>query len=209
MSRSQPFFAMRLLNFALVLILLGCCLMACKDTTEAVTETDEYGNTVTYNRDKETYGREGLYRVTSPDGTRMEEAQYVANTLSGLRILYHENGDTNIVETYVGDAFDGPYRVYGENGQLRQVGQYAKNEMTGEWRTFYANGQLKEAVQFANNQENGPFIEYHENGNLAAEGQYLDGDHEHGELKVYDENGELQRRMECERGRCTTVWRAE
>ena len=51
-------------------------------------------------------------------------------------------------------------------------------------------------------------MEYFRNGNLKAEGSYLDGDNEHGLLKLYDETGRLIRKMECEQGVCRTFWRA-
>ena len=81
--------------------------------------------------------------------------------------------------------------------------------MTGKWKGYYDNGALKEEVIFVNNQENGPFIEYYPNGKLKAEGTYLEGDYEQGELKLYNESGELIRRMNCEKGVCKTVWKAE
>ena len=105
--------------------------------------------------------------------------------------------------------FTGEYRLYHDNGELKQKGTYRNNAMTGPWETYYDNGQLKERVQFEGNMENGPFIEYHRNGKLAAEGAYKEGDYEHGELKIYNENGELIRSMLCDNGRCQTTWSAE
>ena len=61
----------------------------------------------------------------------------------------------------------------------------------------------------------GPFKEYHENGNLKTEGSYNGTDPdtdfalEHGELKKYDENGEHYQTMNCDNGRCTTIWKKE
>jgi len=51
-------------------------------------------------------------------------------------------------------------------------------------------------------------VEYHPNGSLKAEGQYLNGDFEQGELKLYDETGRLVRIMDCEQGVCRTRWQA-
>lgn len=63
-----------------------------------------------------------------------------------------------------------------------------------------------EEVMFADNEENGPFTEYHKNGSLKAEGNYLNGDNEHGLLKLYNEEGELVRKMQCDSGICQTTW---
>ena len=45
--------------------------------------------------------------------------------------------------------------------------------------------------------------------NSKAEGTYIDGDNEQGELKLYDEQGELEKIMQCERGICHTTWKKE
>ncbi|NBC06267.1 MAG: hypothetical protein GVY26_03635 [Bacteroidetes bacterium] len=192
----------QLLTISALLLLFS----ACKSKMEQVEHVDNYGYTEKYTRDKETYAKEGLYQQFDEKDRLLEEAQYKNDTLHGMRILYYEQGDTQIVEHYQYGRFEGPYRTYYEGGALEQEGQYVDNEMTGYWKRYYENGQLMEKVQFENNIENGPFIEYYENGALKAEGAYLDGDNEHGLLKLYDESGELIRKMECERGICRTVW---
>ena len=181
----------------------------CDNGLETVTETDEYGNSVQFTRRKTDFAREGWYTVSNPAGQVIEAAQYLNDTLNGQRILFYDNGDTSVVENYQNGGFEGPYRRFYETGTLKQVGQYVDNLMEGFWQSYHENGQLKEKVQFHNNDENGAFIEYHSNGKLAAEGTYLEGDNEDGELKIYDENGELLRKMTCNRGRCQTIWSAE
>ncbi|RMF04031.1 MAG: toxin-antitoxin system YwqK family antitoxin [Bacteroidetes bacterium] len=195
-----------------VLAFVGTCLLlsgCSQPRTEKVERTDEYGYLESYERRLEDFAKEGLYRKMKPDGTVVEEAYYRHDTLHGIRILYHDNGDTSVVEHYHAGRFDGPYRRYHENGKLQQVGQYEDNALAGVWTTYYANGQVREVVNFANNQENGPFVEYYPNGQLKAEGQYLDGDNEDGELKLYNEAGKLVRIMDCDKGRCKTRWKAE
>lgn len=179
---------------------------ACKSKMEQVEHVNSYGYTEKYTRDKETYAKEGLYQQYDEQKRLIEEAQYTNDTLHGMRVLYHEQGDTQIVEHYQYGRFEGPYRTYYERGALQQEGQYADNEMVGVWKRYYQNGQLMEKVKFENNVENGPFEEYYENGNLKAEGTYLNGDNEHGLLKLYDEKGELMRKMKCDRGVCHTEW---
>jgi antitoxin component YwqK of YwqJK toxin-antitoxin module len=174
-----------------------------------VTEQDEFGNTITYKQRKVDAARQGSAQIVNQIGQVIEMANYDADTLNGQRVIFYVTGDTNIVETYRMGLFEGPYRMYYENGTLKQEGQYLNNELVGAWRAYHDNGQLKEEVLFENNEENGPFVEYHANGKLAAEGSYLDGDNEHGELKIYDEEGGLLRTMMCDRGRCQTTWSAE
>ncbi len=191
----------------LVLALLS--LAACRTKVEKVEAVDAYGYTERYTRDPEDYARQGRYQKLDSAGQLVEEANFVDDTLHGLRALYFENGDTQIVEHYQMGIFDGPYRVYYPEGSLQLEGQYSQNEMKGDWLKYYPNGQLMERVRFEGNLENGPFVEYHENGNLKAEGTYRNGDKEHGELRLYDENGTLERKMDCENGICRTTWKRE
>ncbi|MEN0005817.1 MAG: toxin-antitoxin system YwqK family antitoxin [Bacteroidota bacterium] len=168
-----------------------------------------YGYTEKYTRLPDDYAKQGLYQKFSEQGLLMETAYYERDTLNGPRVVFSIKGDTQIVEHYNMGIFDGAYELFYENGQLELKGQYTANAMAGEWRRYYDNGQLSEIVQFRDNEENGPFIEYYENGNLKAEGSYLNGDNEHGELKLYDEEGKLVRIMNCNQGVCRTQWAAE
>lgn len=176
---------------------------------EVMEQKNEFGHVEKIQRRIADGTRHGRYLRTTPEGAVLEEAYYRNDTLDGLRILYFTEGDTLSVETYDMGVFEGAFRQYYESGQLQIKGMYVDNEMTGKWRQYYENGQLMEVVSFEANQENGPFIEYHPNGALKAEGNYLDGDYEHGLLKLYDEQGMLVRKMNCEKGVCRTIWQVE
>lgn len=196
----------RILFFATLISLIT---FGCKSNVETVENTDADGYVERYERRKSDYAKEGKYVMLDPQGRLLEEAQYTNDTLNGYRVIYFENGDTQIVEKYEMGRFSGFYKIFHPNGQEKLVGQYQNNKMTGKWKAYYENGQLKEVVTFRDNEENGPFIEYHPNGNLKAEGTYLNGDFEQGELKLYDEDGKHIRTMMCERGVCRTTWEAE
>lgn len=196
------------LAFFLLLFTLAACQSG--PEVEDVETTDDYGYTERYQRRVENSAREGKYRRYDPQGQLIEEVDYVNDTIHGLRVLYYPaTQDTHIVESYAGGQFEGDYRLYYDDGTPHQAGQYAGNEMTGEWKSWYPNGQLMEVVYFEKNLESGPFREWHPNGQLKAEGTYRDGDNEHGELKLYDEQGELARIMECDMGTCRTTWSAD
>ncbi|PHN07387.1 toxin-antitoxin system YwqK family antitoxin [Flavilitoribacter nigricans] len=176
---------------------------------EVVEKTDAYGNTERFTRRLDNYAKEGKYSKMSPEGNLLETAEFYNDSLNGARVIYYENGDTQIVEHYEGGTFAGPYQAYYEGGQLELEGSYTANSMEGTWKRYYPSGQLMEEVSFQDNQENGPFVEYHENGKLKAEGYYKEGDNEHGLLKIYDETGELVKTMNCQHGVCRTVWEKE
>lgn len=191
------------LVFAAMLLLWHACRNPI--ALEEVTTRDEYGYTITYTKRKTDQAKEGWYRKYDTQNRKVEEAHYQNDRLDGLRILYYESGDTMSVETYRRGLFEGAFRAYHENGQLKTLGKYVNNAIEGEWLSYYPNGQLRESVIFRDGAENGPFKEYYPNGQLKAEGAYLDGDNEHGELKLYNEDGSLQRVMMCHRGVCRTI----
>ena len=141
-----------------------------------------------------------------PNGTLYEEATYKADTLEGKRTIYYKNGNPEIIENYKRGVLSGTYQTFYEEGGNDIVGEYDNGVMTGVWKRHYPSGQVMELVTFSDNLENGPFTEFHENGKLKAEGQYAGGNREQGLLKLYDENGELYKRMECDDGICRTVW---
>ncbi len=176
------------------------------DQLKQVKGEDVFGNKESYFVIAGTEERHGLFFRHSPEGTLVEEATFVRDTLNGQRTLYYAAGDTHIVETYDMGVFDGPYRSYYKNGRLQQKGLYVDNAMRGKWYQWYDDGTLKEVVTFEDNKENGPFTAYHPNGNIKARGNYKDGDNEHGLLELYDEAGNLIKKMDCKVGICRTIW---
>ncbi len=193
-----------------------CCLIvlaySCKSNSnrvETIENKDHDGYTERYQRRVSDYAKEGLYVKIDPQGKKVEEATYTSDTLHGWRILYYESGDTQVIENYRMGKFEGEYKIFYPDGQVKLTGRYVHNQMSGAWQGFYENGALKEVVTFERNQENGPFVEYYPNGKLKAEGTYLNGDYEHGELKLYDETGKHIKTMMCNKGVCQTTWEAE
>ncbi len=188
---------------------LCCYLMACSNPTELIETVDEDGSKVSYTRRTDNFGKQGLYTKWYKDGGKFEEAHYENDTLHGTRKLYYPNGQVQIVENYDMGQFKGAFQSFYENGQLQAEGEYVDNQIEGLWKGYYETGELKEELHFKNNEENGPFTEYYKNGNLKAEGAYLEGDNEHGLLKLYDETGTLVKKMNCDKGICFTTWEKE
>jgi antitoxin component YwqK of YwqJK toxin-antitoxin module len=197
------------MKYTLFALLSLTVLTACSDL-ERVEVKDANGVvTERYSRRKSDYAREGKFEKFSASGIKVQEANYANDLLEGQRTIFWDNGKPQYIEHYRGGQFEGVYQAFHENGKMKLEGHYVAGEMTGTWKGYYDNGQLKEVVNFEQNQENGPFTEYYPDGKLKAEGAYLDGDNEHGELKLYDSTGTLTRRMMCDRGICHTVWQAD
>lgn len=198
------------MNQYIVLAILSVSLLfsACSNIEKSKIEIkDEQGNVVEeYEIDLQDSAKDGSYKKFYADGQIYEEGFYEKGVLNGTRKLYYPSGKLQTEEVYSNGYFEGIWTSYWENGQKKLVGKYVDNAMEGEWKAFYDDGKLKEVVSFENNLENGPFIEYFPNQNIKAKGYYKDGDQEDGELLLYNENGELIKKMDCNLGLCKTTW---
>ncbi len=188
-----------------LLLLYIVILVSCQRRVEIREILDDAGNVLErFEVERETNLKNGLYERFS-DGVTVEQIQYRNDTIHGFRKLFYPSGTLEVLETYAHGTFHGLYQTFHENEQVEQDGQYHHGRMEGPWKKYYPSGQLMEIVEMHDNEENGPFVEYHENGHLKAEGNYLHGDNEHGILKLYDENGQLERTMQCNEGVCYTI----
>jgi len=191
-------------------LLLILFLVGCKNDFKIVSEKNEFGQNISYQIHKETGLKEGAYTLKDSTGVLLEEANYLNDTLHGERKIYTEQGVLEAIENYKDGTFEGSYQLFYPNGQIKFAAEYRDGVLAGEAKSYYEDGQLKETVAFKDNVENGPFLEYHPNGNLKAKGSYFSGNHsEHGPLELYDENGDLIKKMNCEKGVCRTSWTRE
>jgi antitoxin component YwqK of YwqJK toxin-antitoxin module len=120
------------------------------------------------------------------------------------------------IEHYQKGEYHGKYQKFYESGQLKIEQEFVDGAMQGFSLRYYPNGVLEEKVTIRDSEENGPFWEYYENGNLKTEGSYAPSEDasfsdnvslEQGELKEYDENGQLIRIADCNKGVCLTRWK--
>ncbi len=199
-------------NYTLFLAAIGFSLFlfSCRSNTLEVKVFDENGQLseqyVTLLPDSV---KHGTYKGFYPSGAVYEEARYAKGALVGERKLFHESGGMMTLETYKNGRLEGKYQTYYENGQIEIDRQYINNAIQKESKKYYESGELEEVVYFVDNLENGPFKEYYKNGHLKAVGTYKDGDQEHGLLELYNEQGELVRKMQCDLGICKTIWEKE
>ena len=185
-------------------------LIACSPKNKVTEVKNEDGAVIhRFSENVETGQKEGKSETFSNGGLLLETSSYKNGQLHGERTLYHENGEIQAIEQYENGAFKGRYQAFYENKQLELEGKYIDGKMDGAWKRYYDSGELMEIVNFVANEENGPFVEYYKNGQKKTEGSYLNGDNEHGELLMYTQNGELEKKMNCEKGICRTSWTKE
>jgi hypothetical protein len=155
----------------------------------------------------------GTYTSYDEEGRIFEKSQYKKGELNGLRTIFFTNGEVEIQENYEDGVMNGVYKSFYDNGNVNLVATYNNGKMEGIVKRYYSSGELMEEVTFVDNQENGPFKEYYKNGKVKWEGQYKDGDNEYGTINMFDESGELIKKMECGKYQgeyiCQTVWTVE
>ena len=149
---------------------------------------------------------DGVYEDKNANGIVTERGEIRNGVQDGKRYTYFADGKPRTEENFVNGSYEGTFKEFHQNGKLFQEGHYSHNAMNGIWKTYYDTGELKEEVTMVANNENGPFKEYHKNGKIKYEGTYKDGDHEDGEMKVYNEEGELIKKLDCKMGECNTIW---
>ena len=192
-------------RYITLMIMVSLLIVACSSTEIKEVYDDESGELIErYEIRKDNLKRHGFYERYR-EGKLIESANYMEDTLDGVRKIFTTEGSTLIEEEYTMGAYDGTYRKYYDSGELMLEGPYIDNKMEGKWTKYYPSGKIMEVVEMHDNAENGPFIEYYENGNLKAEGAYLDGDNEDGLLILYKEDGSIDRKMQCDKGICTTI----
>lgn len=195
-------------SLRLAIVMLALFQTFCKDSQlETVEKRDGEGLLERYQRRKTDFAKEGLYQIFSPDGALLEEAHYFNDTLDGERKYFYPNGSVESIEHFQKGEYHGKYQKFHENGQLKIEQEFVNGAMQGFSLRYYPSGVLEEKVTIRDNDENGPFWEYWENGKIKAEGYYIpsdDGPLEQGELREYDENGQLIRIADCNNGVCLT-----
>ena len=189
----------------------------CKEShLETVENRDNDGRLERYQRRKTDFAKEGLYQRFSPEGILLEEAHYLNDSLDGERKYFYPNGTVESIEHYRKGEYHGKYQKFYESGQLKIEQEFVDGAMQGFSLRYYPNGVLEEKVSIRDSEENGPFWEYYENGNLKTEGSYAPSEDasfsdnvslEQGELKEYDETGQLIRIADCNKGVCLTRWK--
>lgn len=194
----------QIIFLALTVLYVSSC-----SRVEKVEVKEDFGEIVQFERDKKSFAKQGKLTRKNADGILIEEAEYKNDTLHGQRKLFYPTGELETIETYDHGRFAGPYQSFYTNGQVKYAGEYSNNAMNGLWKFYYETGEIKEEVVFKDNAENGPFTEYYKNGKKKAEGNYLEGGNEHGLLSMYDEEGVLVKKMDCNKGRCNTTWTKE
>lgn len=185
----------------------------CTPNPIETTETkNDRGQLERWQRRKDNHLKEGLFQRFTPEGVLLEEAHFVADSLDGERKYFSSKGTLESIEHYQNNQIHGKFQAFYEDGKLKIEQDFVHGALNGFSIRYYPNGKVQEKVQLKDNVENGPFTEYYENGNLKTEGVYApdkDGEEglEQGELKEYNESGQLLRIADCKDGICLTRWK--
>lgn len=143
----------------------------------------------------------GLVHVTiyAPDGTIMEQGDYLNNFREGVYTEYHKNGflktscgyikgrkegqmitmnDRGQIEeraTYHQDVLHGAFVIY-KASRVKEKRYYYEGELEGEQQKFYPNGVLMEASNYKKGKRDGTSHWYDQEGKETITYTYKDGE---------------------------------
>lgn len=204
--RYQPLMKSLISVYSLLIFIL----LSCKDNPVTQEQVDpDSGFHTTYTVRKEDNVYHGPYHKTDSSGLLLERGNYIDGDLHGVREILFPDGKVKVRERYIKGQINDLYEYFFDNGQVELKGYYINGAMYGPWKKYDENGNLVEVVTMVNNEEMGPFTEYYPNGRVQAEGAYLHGPNEDGILNMFDESGELYKKMLCDSGICVTIWKKE
>jgi antitoxin component YwqK of YwqJK toxin-antitoxin module len=181
---------------------------------EIITIKNDSGKVVEeYQMDKIRKIKHGYEKIYYSNGKLMRECNYKMGQTEGKEIIYYDNGQIQSEIINNNNRRNGIFKHYYNDGKLEQEGIYKNDGIEGLLKVYYNNGNLKETLNFKNGEANGEFVEYNDNNSLKAKGSYLtnaEGNEiEHGLLELYDKNGKITSKMDCEMGACYTIWTIE
>ena len=146
----------------------------------------------------------GKFRKYDVKGALLLDANYLKGVLNGKYKEYDANGILLIDANYLDGSLEGNYTKRNNQNIIIEEVIYVNGKKNGIERTYFTNGKLESEVSCVNNKEHGVFKGYYENGKLHMKGtldstsRAIVGDHHLiGELVVYRENGEIEKRLIC------------
>ncbi|MCH2021807.1 MAG: hypothetical protein MK207_04945 [Saprospiraceae bacterium] len=205
--------------FFLVTMMISCNSGEINEKNEIVLEmkidySPDSSFRMEYQMDKAKGIKHGSYKEYDDIGLLIEST-YKDGKIDGIEKHYFSGTKNLDAEfTYVQGVLNGDFKYYFEdNGKVKQKGSYINDKIEGMLISYYSDGTLKEEVMHVGGLTKGTFKEYNENGTLKAEGDFTNKGEleglEHGLLKLYDENGGLDKKMVCKEGQCCTIWTLE
>ncbi len=189
-------------------LLLFCliALYSCKDEILVEIKNDNGDVIERYEATKDST-KNGLHEAFYENGQLFSTVIYEDGLAQGERRIFFEDGTLKTIERYKNDTIHGVFQEYYDNGKLNIESEFTDGVLQGISKRYFRSGELMEEVTFVNNEENGPFKEYYQNGNVQWSGTYLNGDNEFGILEHYNQEGILDKKMECDSARkCRTIW---
>jgi|SRR5687767_1758128 len=192
-------------------LILTAFICSCKkDSLSSKVELDPFtGFEYTYSILPNDTINHGPYFKKDSMGILLEKGNYENGELHGVREIYFPDGKVKVRERYNNGTITDLYEYFFPNGKHELKGYYVDGAMYGPWKKYDDQGNLIEVVTMIDNEEMGPFSEYYANGKIQAEGAYIHGPNEDGLLNLFNESGELYKKMLCDSGICVTIWSKE
>ncbi len=206
------------MRYQISLLIVILVMSACKEAIEVVEIHNENGQiTEKFEMRKHDNIRHGFHETYDTLGNLIGKKSYQNGKIQGKAYFYYDNGQVYEEENYENGLIVGEVRSYYKTGEIQVKKPYiirdSSSVLEGTFYSYYKNGNVKVEATMVDSEENGPFIEYYENGKIQAKGSRKEdpkfGPRDHGLLELYDKEGKLIKKMDCEMGRCSTIFQVD
>lgn len=111
----------------------------------------------------------GKYLLLYPNGSKMQECNYVNGQIEGRFTQYFFDGTVEYTQYYKGGLLDSNYVAYDYHNVKISEGQYRAGKRTGEWKYYNNDGRLESTTIYADGELNGPRHLYGDNNKIYGE----------------------------------------
>lgn len=153
--------------------------------------------------------RDSTWKVFYPNGNLKESVDYKKGKLEGKGFFYYENGNIEHEVLYEDDKITGEYKTYFPSGELHRVSIYQNGKIASIQKTLDRNGNELESGSIEDGSGTILNYFYYDKSDdpliLLNSKTYVDGEVS-GELKYFDENGEVIASGKKEDGEYIAPW---
>ena len=120
--------------------------------------------------------RHGTYEEYDADDVLLKRSCFVAGVLHGPYYVYHEDGETLMIEcTYVAGKKEGYLYEYDEDQNMITLSHYRNDLLDGWCREYYDRGRVFQEYCMSEGVRDGEFTEFHYDGTVKSRCFYEDG----------------------------------
>lgn len=120
--------------------------------------------------------RHGSFEEYDEDDVLLKRASFVDGILHGPYYVYHEDGETLMIECiYVNGKKEGYFYEYDEDQNMITLSHYRNDLLDGWCREYYDGGRVFQEYCMTDGVRDGEFTEFHYDGSVKYQEMYDEG----------------------------------